>query len=213
MKQLILLLLALISIESNAQYFKAKVQMTNGSIKVGYSKLPSNQLLDNKIEFKQTEKGKTEKINDKEIAKILITSKNGIDFLFERLPVVHLFKSLGIEIIHEKAENHWMVLYHTNDKLNCYSLGQRYKIDKKGVMNIITGGNSIWEFVYFLMKRKEEEKAYIIGGIGFTHGQVRKAMSIYFKDIPEFVERINNKEFKKSNFSDVADEYAKYFID
>ena len=40
---------------------------------------------------------------------------------------------------------------------------------------------------------------------------VRKAMAIYFKDLPEFVERINNKEFKKSNVSDVADAYDAYF--
>jgi len=211
MKHLILLFLALVSLELNAQYHIARVQMTDGSIKEGYCKLPSNKLLDNKVEFKPSKKGKVEKINDTEISKILITSKSGNNFLFERLPVVHLYKFFGKEIKQEKSRSHWMLLYHTNDKLNCYSLAQRYKIDKKGVMKSITGAQSIWEFIYFLLKRNEEEKAYIVSGIGFTNGQVRKAMSIYFDDIPEFVERVKSKEFKKSNVSDVADEYAKYF--
>ena len=211
MKQLILLFLALVSLELNAQYYKAKIQMTDGSIKEGFCRLPSNKLLDNQVEFKISKKGNVEKINDTEISKILITSKNRNNFLFERLPVVHLYKQFGKEIKKEKSRSHWMVLYHTNDKINCYSLAQRYKIDKKGVMISITGAHSIWEFVYFLLKRKEEEKAYIVSGIGFTNGQVRKAMSIYFKDIPEFVERIKNKEFKKSSVNSVADEYAKYF--
>lgn len=185
--------------------------MNNGNIKEGFAKLPSNKLLDNKIEFKTSQKGKVEKINEDDISKILITSKKGDEFLFENHTVVHLYRFLGKEVKQKKNKKHWVLLYHMNSKINCYSLAQRYKIDKKGIMRSITGAQSIWEFVYFLLKRPEEDKAYIVSGIGFTNAQQRKAMEIYFKDIPEFVERIKNKEFKKSNVSDVADEYAKYF--
>lgn len=211
MKHVIVLLLICTPFILNAQYHKAKLQMVDGSLKDGFAKLPSNKLLDSKVEFKVSKKAKVEKFKDGEVSKIMIRSKGGDQYVFERLPIVHLFKSFGREIEREKSQKHWVLLYQTNKKLSSFSLAQRYKLDRNGVMKSITGSNSIWEFVYFLLKRTEEDKAYIVSGMGFTNGQVRKAMAIYFNDIPEFVERINNKEFKKHGVHEVANEYAKYF--
>lgn len=211
MKNFLLAAFILVSINVQAQYYNAKLLMTNGNTKEGLAKLPSNQLLDGKIEFKSSRKGNTEKLNHDEVSQILYTTKTGAQYFFERNNVVHLFKSFGKEIEHEKSEKHWMLLIHVNDVLQEYSLAQRYRIDNKDRMSSITGANSFWYTVYFLLKKPNEDKAYIVSGKGFTNGQVRKAMTIYFKDTPEFVKRIENKEFKKSNVSDVADAYAEYF--
>jgi len=211
MKFLVLLFCVLHTFGMEAQYYEAKLLLTDGSVKDGFANLPNNGVLDDNIEFKQTLKGDIEKIAHDDLKQILYTSDDGIKFLFERNNVVHLYKSFGKEWEHEKVEKHWMLLIYVNDVLQEYSLAQRYKIDKKGKMVSITGGNSFWSTVYFLFRRPQEDKAYIVSGIGFTNGMVRKAMASYFKDIPEFVERIENKEFKKANVKDVADEYAKYF--
>ncbi len=208
MRNVLTFILLLTSLFLQAQYFQAQLQLTDGSILQGYAKLPSNKLFENSVKFKSTEKGKAEKIKDSELSKILITSKQGVQFLFERLNVVHLFKSLGKDYEMEKTKKHWQLRYHTNDVLNCYALAQRYKLDKNGTMHSITGANSMWEFLYFTLQRHEEDKTYIVNAKGFSHKQVRKAMALFFKDHPEFVERIENKDFKNANVSDVADAYA-----
>ncbi|MEM7086940.1 MAG: hypothetical protein AAF489_12200 [Bacteroidota bacterium] len=210
MKKLLLILL-LSSFYTHAQYFQAKLLMADGEIKEGLAKLPSNQLLDGNIEFKSSNKGQLQKLSHESVSQILYTSKTGSQFLFENNKVVHLFKSFGKEHKKSKKNKHWMLLIHSNTVLKEYSLAQRYKLDKKGRMTSITGSNSFWYTIYFLLKKPNENEASIVSGKGFTNGMVRKAMAIYFKDNPEFVERIENKEFKKSNVKDVADAYAKYY--
>lgn len=215
MKHFYITLLLLCTVGMNAQYYKAKLLMNYGGIKEGLAELPSNQLLDGKVAFKESAKATVEKINEDDIQKILYTADNGNQFMFERSNVVHLYKTFGKEIETEKLQKHWILLFHQNDALNVYSLSQRYKIDKKGTMISITGPFSMWEFVYFLYKRKQEDKAYIVSGKGFSNGMVRNAMEIYFKDSPAMVERIKGKEFKKDGFpvDDIADAYAKYFTE
>jgi hypothetical protein len=185
--------------------------MSDGQIKEGLAKLPSNKLLDGNIEYKSSIKGEIQKLSHENVSQILYTSKTGSQFLFENNNVILLFKSFGKEYKTSKKKKHWMVLIHSNSILNEYSLAQRYKLDKKGRLISITDGNSFWSSIFFLLKRSDEDEASIVSGKGLSNGMVRKAMAIYFKDNPEFVERIENKEFKKSNVSDVADEYAKYY--
>ena len=211
MKKTFFLLLLISSAVLQAQYYRATLLMVDGSSKEGFSKLPSNQMLDKKIEFKEAKRSPVQKIEEDEVHRILVTSDAGDQFLFERNNVVHLFKAYGKQWEKEKVNKHWMLLIHANDVLQEYSLAQRYKFDKKDRLMSITGAHSFWETIYFLLRKYDEEKAYIVSGKGFTNGMVRKAMAIYFEDLPEFVERIENKEFKKANVSDVADAYAEYF--
>jgi len=185
--------------------------MNDGQIKESIAKLPSNKLLDGNIEFKSNSKGEIQKLSHDDVSQILYTSKTGSQFLFENNYAVHLYKSFGKEYKTTKKNKHWMLLIHANPSLKEYSLAQRYKLNKKGVMTSITDGNSFWSTIYFLLKRPNEDDASIVSGKGFTNGMVRKAMAIYFDDNPEFVKRIEDKEFKKSNVKDVADAYAKYY--
>ena len=211
MKNVLILILLFTSTYSMAQYFEAELLMANGETMTGFAKLPSNGVLDTNVEFKKTNKGKVQKLAHDDLSQIIYTSKTGSQYLFERNSAVHLFKSFGKVYEKEKVNKHWMLLIHRNASLNQYSLAQRYRLDKKGRMTSITGGNSFWGTIYFLFKRSSEDKAYIVSGKGFTNGMVRKAMAIYFEDLPEFVARINNKEFKKSSVNEVADAYDSYF--
>ncbi|MGY0392191.1 hypothetical protein ACW5R3_06530 [Bizionia sp. KMM 8389] len=210
MKNLLFLLL-FISLHSHAQYYKAKILTNNGQIKEGFAKLPSNEMLNGNIKFKTSMDGEVQKFEDESIFQIMYTAETGTQFLFEYNEAVHLFKSFGKEYKKSKSGKYWMLLIHANAVLNEYSLAQKYKLDKKGRMISITGNNSFWSTIYFLLKMPDDEEASIVSGKGFSHGMVRKAMAIFFKDNPEFVERIENKEFKKANVSDVADAYAEYF--
>lgn len=211
MKKILLLLFLSSCYFANAQYFKVKLLTTDGQIKEGLAKLPTNKILDGSLEFKSSKKAKVQKLSHEKIAKIVYTSKTGSQFLFEHSTVVHLYKSFGKEYRTPKKNKHWILLIHDNSVLQGYSLAQRYKLDKKGRMTSITGANSFWETIYFLYKKPNEDEASIISGKGFTNGMVRKAMAMYFKDNPDFVKRIKDKEFKKSGISYVADEYAKYY--
>lgn len=211
MKSLLYVVFILSSLFANAQYHTAKILMTDGIVKDGFAKLPSNKMLDGKVEYKSSAKAKVLKIDEDSISQILYTAKNGNKFLFVRNNVVHLFKSFGKEIVSEKKNKHWMLLIYANDAIKGYSLAQRYKLDKKGIMTSITGAHSMWEFVYFLYQRPTEDKAYIVSGKGFTNGQVKKAMGIYFKDHPALVKRIQNKEWKHFSLTDIAEAYAAYF--
>tara|TARA_A100000171_G_scaffold52969_1_gene74743 strand:- start:3309 stop:3944 length:636 start_codon:yes stop_codon:yes gene_type:complete len=210
MKKLILLALLLTTVCVSAQYYEAKLLMTDGTIKEGFARLPSNQLLDSKVEYRTTRKGETQKFEDDEVHQILITSEEKNQFLFTRTNVVHLYKSFGKEIEKEKKNKHWMLLYYSHPKIKEFFLSQRYKINRKGKMIAVTGANSFWSTVYFLFQRPEEEKAYVVSGKGFPNGMVRKAMAIYFKDTPTFAARIESKEFKKANVSEVAKAYTEH---
>jgi hypothetical protein len=213
MKSLLYLAFILSSFIANAQYHTAKILMTNGTVKDGLARLPSNKMLDGKVEYKSSAKAKVLKIDEDTISQILYTAKNGNKFLFVRNTVVHLFKSFGKEIVSEKKNKHWMLLIYANDAIKGYSLAQRYKLDKKGIMKSITGAHSIWEFVYFLYQRPTEDKAYIVSGKGFTNGQVKKAMGIYFKDYHALVKRIQNKEWKHFSLTEIAKAYLDYVKD
>lgn len=207
MKNILLISFLFSSFFMQSQYYSAKLLMVDGDIKEGFAKLPSNKMLDNKVEFKTTEKGTLIDLDEDSIYQILYTADTGTQFLFERAQAVHLYKSFGKEIETEKSNKHWMLLIHKNPALREFSLAQRYKIDKKGRMVSIVGNGSFWTTIYFLFRKPEEEKAFIVSGKGFTHGQVRKAMAIFFKDTPDFVARIENKEFKNWDVHKVADAY------
>ena len=60
MKKLLLLFFILSTVCAQAKYYEAKLLMADGTIKDGFAKLPSNQLLDTHIEFKTSEKGEVE---------------------------------------------------------------------------------------------------------------------------------------------------------
>lgn len=191
----------------HAQYHQAKLLMASGEVKEGLAKLPSNQLLDSRVEFKETRKGEATKFEDDEVAQLLITSKQGNNFLFERNNAVYLQKFMGKEYVQEKKNMNWMLLVYANPSIQIYSMPQKFRLDDKGRLVSIKEGNALWDDIYFLFRRPDQEKAYIVSGKSYPHARERKALAIYFKDYPEFVERIENKEFKKVDLEVVADAF------
>lgn len=204
MRNLFLLVFVLSSIYGHAQYYKAEILLKDGYSKTGYAKLPASRLLASGIKFKNSLDENSEKIEDDDIFQIIYTTDQGTDFLFERNHMVYLQKAFGKVWEKEIKTKAWMVLIHTNPVIQQFAAGQQFSISKDGENISITSKEAS---IYILFKKIRESNASIVDADLYSYSMKRKALAIYFKDHPEFVKRIESKEFNRSSPSEIADAF------
>ena len=209
MKKLLVAIFLLSLFFANAQYYEAELLMINGSVKKGFAKLPSNKMMDKKIKFKRSKTGSVYKLKEDNISRIIFTSNKGIKFLFERTNVVDLHKSFGKEHTYKRKRKSWILLVHKNPSIKAFYMSNTYVIDKDGVMISKNNHAAFNGVINFLVQKPLETEAYIVSSTGFPSSMTRKSMAIYFKDYPEFLKRINNKEFRGAEIEKIAEEFHK----
>ncbi len=178
----------------SAQFYQAELILTNGYSKEGLAKLP--QGYDSDIRFKSDDKSKVEIIRGEDINQIIYTTENGANFLFERNKVIFMLKP--IFLLNANKLYNWMVLIHENPALGYYLGGNRYKIHKNNPDNII-----ITDPIRFL-KKNRDPNAYNINGEMLDNN---RALKKFFEEYPDFVQRINDKEFRNSHLDIIIDAF------
>lgn len=175
-------LLLIIATSSLAQKFEeGTIVYTSGKTLTGLVRIPD--AYEKEIVFKAEKKADKQEIKSEELKSILIKTTG------EELKFVRDMVSYG-----KKKEMIW-VQEQVNGFCSLYTAaeGQTY----------VRSGNftSAKTNVHFFMKRKGEEAmtrvgTYITGAINVNaNNPFRKATAEYFKDAPELVAKINNKQY------------------
>ncbi|SEA44099.1 hypothetical protein [Bizionia paragorgiae] len=222
MKKIIFLTLLLLSITAQAKdFYNAKIVMTDGTEKTGFAPLPSNDVFQKSIKFKSSKNMKSNKIKSNDISSITYTSENGIKYLFERRAMIYIMKSFdeqkNIKYC-DKAKKTWILATSYSENIISYYLAQKYYLDNNGKMiSKSVDRSGTWADIFLLVRRPDESCASMLGHIANgakiigQEKRFRKVSSIYFKDKPELVKRINKKEFKSSETEKLIKAYNDYF--
>ncbi|WP_299103960.1 hypothetical protein [uncultured Tenacibaculum sp.] len=163
-------------------YRKATIVFKDGIEKTGEAKFISGD----RIKFKETEKSKAVKLNYETVDKIIISQTTYQYRTIKRKRKPNLF-----EIV---RDGKLTVFSFTRDMPGSHSPGNSN-------MNF---GES---FEFFYVARKGETQLTDLELDRLSAKRFHKAATVYFKDCPLLVEKINTKEFKRDNFLEIADFY------
>lgn len=221
MKKIIFISILLLSIIVQAkEFYPAKLIMSDGNEKSGFASLPSNDIFQKSINFKESKNSKSNKIKNDDIFRVIYSIENGNQYLFERSGMIYIMKSFyeNYNKMCNSAKKSWILATSYSKNIMTYNLAQKYAIDKNGNMISKSADRTgSWADIFLLVKRPNESCASMIGHIAFgakivgQEKRFRKSASIYFKDKNELVERINNKEFKSNEIEKLAKAYDGYF--
>ena len=216
MKKTLTLLFIFISLVANAsKYYKSKIRFINGDIKEGYAELPTNKMLDNAIRFKESERGKTTKFKNDEIDNILYYTDSGNKYFFELRKLTMLFGSKKNIKENTKNARYWFLAVASNPAVTYYYFSQTYYIDSDDkIVAKSVDSSGMWATIVLAFKRPNEENPTMIGSLNYgakvigEEKRFRKFTAYYFKDEPNLVKRIENKEFKREDIEELIKAYA-----
>jgi hypothetical protein len=221
MRKLIFITLFLLSSTIQAQkFYTAKIIMNDGMQKSGFATLPVNGSFNKPIKFKSSKDGSAHNINNNDISGAIYTSDSGNEYLFERIVMIYINKSFDEQKNGEKCDSskkNWALVTSYSKNIMSYYLAQKYIIEKNGKLVSKTSNTGTWADIFILFRRPNESCASMIGHIAYGAkiiGQEKKFRNVaseYFKDKPELVKRIKNKEFKSNEFQKLINAYNSYF--
>jgi hypothetical protein len=199
----LLLFVCSMNLVSAQKFFKGQLTYNNNVILVGLINMPDTPG-DKKIKFKLTESSEVQKIKSELIRFITITSDEGIPCILENIEISKKEKAFCFLLIKGYS--------------SLYMTGQGISTDKYGNVRptaVYVSGRSLPEFFY-MVKRKNEKYLTTIAITSPSKTMFGKAKAFrkmaaeYFKDYPELVKRINNKEFTEENVVQVVSIYNDY---
>jgi hypothetical protein len=219
MKSLFLCIAILIATITQAkEYYQCVALLSNGKTIEGFAEFPSNKMFDKSVKFRATLDSKSEKIDDDDIFQIRYF-KDGKMYSFERngyRMAAKLKKGVKEKVLKSR---YWYLIMKENEHIIYYALGEKYDINKKGLMVITaestqsTPSGGISE-IHFLLKRPNEKVPTLIAMNHYGTQTIglnkvfRKYASTYFSDNAEMVRRIEAKEFKNKDMDDLVDTYV-----
>ena len=207
-------LLLLLFVHMQAQnYYDVKILLNDGNLIEGEATLPSNRMFDKSIKRKIGISKKTEKIKNSEISKALYTLDNGNQYLFEYKTFTNIDKEIKSKEKENLLGNGWLLLEFHSDNIKLY-VGALYYNVKNGIMVSNTGtGSPFWPYIYYFVQRPDEEypgniwhETFGTKDIG-RESKYRKITSAYFADLPEVVEKIQDKTYKSHDLPSLVKFY------
>lgn len=204
MKNRILIIFLLFSAFLNSQKIKTVLYYKNGDSIVGYSK----GINYSSIKFSLEKKGKYKQKEIKNIKKVLIYHKEGIEE-YHHLYVKKRKKEQEFyaRLVSKGDINYY--IYSSNFSFN-YTLYDRINVGNGTFFNYTTQNNSSHSVnITYLKKRKDKNAVYISDVYHSLFGAkvFRKNASKFFKDCPKLIAKIKSKEFKKSDIIEVLEFY------
>ena len=198
----ILTLLLLLPLMVSAKFYKAKITLNDGTTKNGFIELPEFPD-DNKIKFKEEEKGKTVKYTLEEVNNFEITNdkKEIIKYITLNLAGQSLFDRKKIKPSDKKI---WARII-KEGKISVYAGYYSYNSGNK------TGGGG----TYYIKRQNENFALYLdeFGGNGLSvcmncFTDLKKTLTAYFEDIcPAFLEKINKEDLNTKGVIYLVDLY------
>ncbi|WP_159800186.1 hypothetical protein [Flavobacterium sp. MK4S-17] len=218
MKKIIILLFLFAAVIASAnEYYSAKIKFLDGDVKEGYAELPSNQLLDNAIKFKESEKGKLIRYDFDIIQYIIYHTDSGKEYLFEWKNIKSIYGSKKNPKESNPTIKYWSLVAFANPAIKCYRTADVYYIDEEEEIQFIIKNNIGLASVSISFLRPNEEVPTMITSSNMEsqnmlgrESKFRKSAAYYFKDIPELVKRIDNKELKAENIGELLKAYLVY---
>ena len=185
MKKALYYITILISFNIYAQTNKAVIEQLDGKIEIGFAEiLESNP---NKIRFRKDLNSRPKKLDSNDFVRLLIY-KNGIRFNYEFKINSNYRNKIELMRVIKKG---FLSLYAIYDSViyNTHSSGEGF-----GNINI---GMEHSAFLFFISKKGDKTADKF----------PTKNAAEYFKDCPELVKKIKNKDFKSKDYFKIVDFY------
>ncbi|AXG73321.1 hypothetical protein DVK85_03380 [Flavobacterium arcticum] len=218
MKKILTLLFLFVAVIANAaKYYKSKIEFIDGSTKEGYAELPSNSMFDGAIKFRISKKEKSIRYDFDTIEYILYYTDSGRKHIFERKNIKSIYGSKKKPREHNFKSKYWSLLRFSDPVIKCYQTGENYYIDGEGEITVTIKNNIGLASTSICFLRPDEEILTMIttgdikgANVLGRESKFRKSAAHYFKDVPELVERIRDKEFKAENIEELLKTYVAY---
>lgn len=182
-------------------YWQGEIKLKDGTLKKGLVQVPNNPA-QSRVAFKLTENSKKVKFKKKNIEAVKVVSKSGKIYEFEPVAVVITIKgnaSLGKSLL---------LVYNQNDYVKFYFSSGVYRVNKNDELYTLyrfIQGQDFPTLNYYLKKR-DYDKARLLYMTSLARG-LKKGANAYFKEDPELLQKINNKELR---FKDIDEIIATY---
>jgi hypothetical protein len=212
MKRILSIIVFITALNSQAtEFYTAKVLLVSGEVIECKASLPQNKVYETLIKVKKDENKIDSSIKSNAIYQILYTI-NDNEYLFERTNIGITKKAFKKHRTSNSSGKEWFMVVFSNDLIKAYVSSQFYFFDKRHsvISTHSYEGRNINFGTSFLLKRPNEEAPTVISMFSLSHSKFRKWASSYFKETPELVSRIKNKEFKNSQVYSVALAYSSY---
>ncbi|WP_034261029.1 hypothetical protein [Altibacter lentus] len=178
-------------------FWEGEIVMLDGRIKTGYIQVPAIAA-EKKISYKETKGSSAESVDRKEIARIKVISENGNHFYFDNLPIGSVTKD-------KVSKKRYLLLTHASNNFVSFYVMSQYKVNKRsGTIDFVSSyvqGKDIPTFSYYMSKGdKTDAKLYYMTK---QLGGIKKDAELHFKEDPELVKLIENKELKGDDISEI----------
>jgi hypothetical protein len=158
-----------------------------------------------RIVFKSSKNGTKEKIKRKVVKSVKVTSKNGKEYIYERLAVAPTLKgnaSLGKELMLIEAKNDYVTFYISSGA---------YKVDEDSgeivlIYRYVQGSDfpSIGRYI----RKRNREKANMFYITNYAGGFKRCARH-HLKEDPELLNKIENGELGRKDIPEIISTFLK----
>lgn len=215
-KNLFLFILLLCFTSYAAEKYKADVLFINGATANGYAELPSNKTTDGAINLSESKNGKSTRYKFEDIDKIVYHTDSGNKFLFVRSKIRQVWKTKRKTKERVRQFTQWHVLVSSTPYISMYYMGDKFYIDDNdNIVAVATQNSFRMGTIIVSFKRPEEELVtqiaiQVSGTFGGQGKMFRQITAAYFSDVPELVQRIENKEFRVINYREVFEAYVQY---
>jgi len=197
---------------------EAIITLQDGNEIQCWAKLPSNKIFDNKLKYKESEKGKTLKIQQKDVKLLQVKTKQNIVHELEYTKLQFMIRKKGVIYRKDSKRATWQAVIFASDVIKAYYTADKYKINKQGTLvSISQGDQNTLATIKISYKRANETTptfiTEIIGGaitIG-ANKMFRVYAAEYFRNQDsEFAEYIENQKFKNSDYIQLCKIYSEY---
>jgi len=231
MKKMIFLTLVLSSTTLVAkEFYQAKIVLQDDGIIVCFATLPNNKKLNKSVVCKSNLNNKeTFKIENDQIKTIFITTNKGKQYTFERNKLYIIKEKKGEIYSQESKKTTWQAMVFYDDEIQVYYTADFYIIDVETDALIPVNTTSFISINYISVdtssstkisyKRKQENApTYIIDRLPSLNGmatrkysEIFKANVIeYFRNDLNFVEIIEDKDIKYTDYIELVWDYIEY---
>lgn len=160
------------------------------------------KIIGNSVKYRASKEEDKIKYDYTQLYRVFFKDSNRQDFLYEYVKLENYEKPQLLNVI---VEGYLMLYSNTQNYYNSGGMG--FSMGMGGGMYFGGGGGSSTS--YYIKRPNESFATFFMVYGSIPPQSFKKVVRSYFADCPELVEKVNKKEFRKSDFMSVVEFYNK----
>lgn len=219
MKYIYHLLIILLCYNAKAEnFYPVKIiSSTNDSI-VGFASFPG---AGKKIFFKSNLNSEKKVLEVESLTTLIYFYESDNKIVFERWFALSIVKSFqeyrNKDFTYKEKRKGWLLKTYESKNIKIFKSAEEYYIADDGTFVLKSVNRGTWASIYTLLKKPNENCAFIVSEESYgaviigAKKRFKKVTSLYFNDVKELVERIENDEFTEdAHVEKLVEAYENY---